>query len=137
MKKALIIIGLIAAALGTSYLPIKAEASHTAPFNLPNATKIKVYPALGTDILKITFSNLIFARKISYELTYNHSGGSEGVVGEFSPRRVKFVVKVIDLGTCSSGGTCVPHENLSNMKLKVTTKYFLFNRTETVIYTIL
>lgn len=143
MKKAFIIIAIILLGLTVVSIPQKAEAYRvSALFTFPSYAKVKVTTSLNPWFLNILFSNLFLAKKVAYELTYERNGISEGVVGSFNApvngwKRLDMVARGILLGTCSSGGTCVPHTNLSNMKLKVTTTYKFFNVVDTVIYTIL
>ncbi len=87
--------------------------------------------------LKISFSDLKYVKKVSYELTYKHSLGEEGIMGEFDVNGEKRIKKEIFLGTCSTGGTCVNHTKISKMKLKVRTIYGNpFNKTETETFSI-
>jgi len=58
--------------------------------------------------------------KIAYELTYNCNLGPQGIIAEqeLSSQDI-FERNSITLGTCSSGGTCVYHNNVSNLQLRV------------------
>jgi hypothetical protein len=142
--KPLVLVSLFAFVLYAT--PTKVSAVQINPLGsifdsvkLPNAALIKVKTNLDNPNhkLDITFTNSLFAKKVTYELTYVHDGQTEGVVGSINgPLGLLPVQKHIVLGTCS-GMSCVYHTGLSNMKLKVTTMYTLFDKVETATYTIL
>lgn len=116
----------------------KADAAFVINFNIPNAAKIKRELTINNEahLITIKYSNLIFAKKISYELTYDHDGGTAGIEGTIKVKGLKPIVREITLGTCSAGGTCVFHSNVTNIQLKTTTQYSIFNKTETTIDTL-
>lgn len=122
MKKLLVSLFLVL----VIFLPI-STTSFAAPkvkgsAAVSNSAKIKVGTKLAKGILNVTFSNLTKAKKISYELTYKRGGVAEGVSGSVSFKGKGPVTKKITLGTCS-GKVCVYHKKVSNIRLKVTTKY--------------
>lgn len=87
--------------------------------------------------LNISFTDLKFVKKVSYELTYKHSLGEEGIMGEFKVNDEKRIKRIIFLGTCSTGGTCINHTKISKIKLKVRTTYSNpFNKIETETFSI-
>ncbi len=104
------------------------------PVTFAASSKIGVGTKIQNANLNITFSNLSKAKNISYELTYNRSGGQEGVVGSVTKKGKLPVIKKILLGTCSTK-VCTLHKNISNIKLKVIVKY-LNGSTETKSYKI-
>ncbi|HVZ66771.1 MAG TPA: hypothetical protein VG917_00745 [Patescibacteria group bacterium] len=143
MKK-ILLVALLAAGIifsASAATAPKAEAVSVLDFvRFPDAAKIKFDGRINFDTnnLTLTFLNTIFARKISYELTYKHNGISEGVMGTINNNgNIWPVKKIIYLGTCSTGGACVPHTGLSEVKIKITVNYTLFDRTEVYTHTIL
>ncbi len=86
------------------------------------AAKVGVGSKLSNGNLNLTFSNPNSAKSISYEMTYNRSGGQEGVYGTVGTKGKGTVLKKILLGTCSTR-TCTYHKNISNIKVKVTIVY--------------
>ena len=136
MKKLIFVIAFLLIAITSLSLPARSNAAFSfISFQTPNSVKVAVNTELTPGLLKVIFTNTYFARKISYTLTYDHSLGTEGVIGEFKPKGIKPISKIIKLATCSAGGTCVSHSEISNMTLTVTTKYNFFG-TETVTYSI-
>src|SRR3989344_1571548 len=69
----------------------------------------------------VTFSNLKGVTSISYILSYNTNGKSEGAVGTIKPKNSKPISRKLLLGTCSSG-VCRYHKKISNAVLEVTVK---------------
>jgi hypothetical protein len=129
MKKGLIIAVL---ALTTLLSVTKAADAFTLPnfLNLYSHIErrisiINVLPYFNRIDNKVVvyFSNLEDAKKISYELTYSHNGQKEGVLGDFTVNGQKLIKKEIFLGTCSTGGTCIMHKNVRNIKLEITVTY--------------
>lgn len=142
MKK--IILPILLLLFAIIIIPQKSYASQPANnfllnFNLPTGAQVHTVTDLDqtNHVLKIWFLNPIFADRISYELTYKHGGTSEGVTGSFNPRTVFPILKTIVLGTCSTGGACTYHTNLSEMKLNTIIHYVLFDKTASSSYTIL
>jgi len=72
----------------------------------------------GKKGLKTSFSNLQNATAVSYVLSYESNGKSEGVVGSIKPSEGSATRELL-FGTCSSG-TCRYHTNIKNAVLKVT-----------------
>lgn len=57
---------------------------------------------------------------ISYELTYETDNEPQGIIGEQELDNLpEFVKDNLTLGTCSTGGTCVYHLGVKNIKLKI------------------
>lgn len=98
------------------------------------SSKVSVGTKLINGNLNMTFSNISKAKNVSYELTYNRSGGQEGVMGVVGFKGRGPIVKKILLGTCSTR-VCTFHKNISNIKLKVIIKY-LSGATEVKTYKI-
>ncbi len=68
-----------------------------------------------------TFSNLKGVTSISYILSYDTNGKSEGAVGTIKPKNSKPISRKLLLGTCSSG-VCRYHKNITKATLEVTVK---------------
>ncbi len=98
---------------------IPADAKVTT---VSKAAKIRVGTKVSGNNLNLTFSNLGNAKKISYQLTYTRTGGSEGVEGAVGFKGKGPITKVITLGTCSAK-KCVYHRNVKNIKVKIVTTY--------------
>lgn len=74
---------------------------------------------------KLGFSvlNIKEFRELKYELSYETTETTEGLMGTVVlNNQEKYERKDLILGTCSSGGACVYHENVTNLKLKVELK---------------
>jgi hypothetical protein len=69
-------------------------------------------------IATVGAANLTNYKKLSFELIYDSDLAPQGVVGETDLSGDLFV-RTIVLGTCSTGGTCVYHENARNFQLKI------------------
>ncbi|HVT01620.1 MAG TPA: hypothetical protein VHE53_05350 [Patescibacteria group bacterium] len=143
MKKALLLALFgIAMVFSTSIaIAPKAQAASILDFvRFPEGAKVRFDGKINFDTNNLTliFTNPIFAKKISYELTYKHNGIEEGVMGSINNNgNIWPIKKVIYLGTCSTNGACVPHTGLSDVKIKITVNYTLFDRTEVYYHTIL
>lgn len=58
--------------------------------------------------------------KLNYEIQYDSDSGPQGVIGEVDLNGENEYKRVgITLGTCSTGGTCVYHQNVKNLIIKV------------------
>lgn len=58
--------------------------------------------------------------QIEYQLTYNSDSGEQGVIGTNQlTNQSSYKKDEIIFGTCSAGGTCVYHSNLSSIILKI------------------
>lgn len=70
--------------------------------------------------VSFVIDNIKGYRQVSYELTYDSDLATQGVVGnvELEPGMEKYE-KVITLGTCSTGESCVYHQGVKNFYLKV------------------
>ncbi len=72
---------------------------------------------------KLSFEviNIEKFKQLEYQLTYNSDSGEQGVIGTNELNNQSSYKKdEIIFGTCSTGGTCVYHPNLSNILLKIT-----------------
>lgn len=74
------------------------------------------------NVVRAYFGGLKGVKTVSYTLMYQSDGVGQGVMGGFSPGKKTGISKDIYLGTCS-GRICVPHRNIKNMQLEVTTSY--------------
>ena len=72
-----------------------------------------------THIFEFRVNNINNFIKLNYEFTYKSNDQTEGVKGQVNLINQTEYSKQIILGTCSTGGTCVFHENTSESKLKV------------------
>lgn len=83
---------------------------------------VVISPKLRNDRLAliINFSNLLQAKSISYSLTYNSEGVSQGVAGAIKPETGTTSRELL-FGTCSSG-VCRYNSNITNMRFVVTVK---------------
>lgn len=136
MKKLILVVSFLLIAAAFLSQPAKSDATFNfISFQAPNSVKVNVNTELIPGSLRIIFSNTYFAKKIFYTLTYDHALGSEGVIGEFTPKGIKPITKTVKLATCSTGGNCIYHSEISSMTLSVTTKYNFFG-TDTVVYSI-
>lgn len=67
-----------------------------------------------------TVSNIYGFIKLSYQLSYETNSGSQGILGSTDLKKQdSFSQDNLILGTCSSGGICVYHSGIKNMKLAV------------------
>ena len=112
-----------------------ASQTYAAP-KLKSSQRIRVSAFRTAKEVKMTFSNLGFAKKIAYQLTYKRAGAQDGAAGTIFPTSKKAVVRSILLGTCSTGAVCTYHRNVTNVKLKVTTWYSPSLAVETKTYNI-
>lgn len=65
-------------------------------------------------------TNTIDFNQLKYALTYESDSGPQGIVGTVEINGQNFIeVKNLITGTCSSGGTCVYHENIKLINLNV------------------
>ncbi len=103
---------------------------------LKKSQKIIVSAYRTTRDVRAIFSNVKYAKKISYELSYQRAGGiSDGAGGTIIPKG-KSITKIFTLGSCSTGNVCTYHKGVKNIKLKVTTWYSPSLTVETKTYSI-
>jgi|GEM_PF-2097224 len=88
-----------------------------SPINSPTPSPELTVNSTNTDI-NFMLANITNYAKLSYELTYDSDNGQQGVTGSVDLNAQNEFAKKILLGTCSSGGTCVYHSNVKNIKLK-------------------
>ena len=70
--------------------------------------------------LRVSFAGLSNASSVTYMLSYQTNGKSEGVRGTIDPSEGSITREML-FGTCSSG-VCVNHMNITNMRLEITSK---------------
>lgn len=115
MKKLLLALIIIAGFL--LFTPQTAHAS------LKKSQKVIVAAYRTTMDVRVTFANVKYAQKISYELSYIRAGGiSDGAGGIITPKG-KTITKILTLGSCSTGNVCTYHTGVKNIKLKFTVWY--------------
>lgn len=131
MRKLLIVAVLIVSLLFTAAFATRVYAA----VKLTNAARLRVATSRTVRDIRITFSNVKSAKKITYEVTYKRAGLQDGAAGTIIPKKNTDMTKIVTLGTCS-GRVCIYHKNVSNIKLKVTTWYSPSLVVETKTYTI-
>lgn len=58
--------------------------------------------------------------KITFELTYDSDSGLQGITGQTDlNNQEEYIQNNLILGTCSTGGTCIYHTGIKNIKLKI------------------
>lgn len=63
-------------------------------------------------------------KSVDYQLQYKHSNGVDGLVGQADAASQTSVnLGPFVLGTCSSGGTCVYHQGVSNLQINLDILY--------------
>jgi hypothetical protein len=72
----------------------------------------------STNSIIVNFTNLPSTTKISYELTYDANGVSQGVTGTIVPNGANSESRDLYFGTCSKG-VCTPHTNITNAELLI------------------
>lgn len=89
----------------------------------PSSSGVIVSPKLRGDrqALIVYFSNLQNATSVSYSLTYETKGKTEGVAGTIKPAGENSTSRTLLFGTCSAG-VCRYHTNITNMRFEVTSK---------------
>lgn len=89
-----------------------------------NYSTVVISPVLRADrkALVVYFAGLNNATAVTYTLSYNANGKSEGVRGTIqSASEGNSTSRTLLFGTCSSG-VCRYHSGISNMKLEVSSK---------------
>ena len=74
----------------------------------------------GKTGINLFLSNLSSANSVTYELTYQSNGISQGVIGTVTPSGSSEQRDLL-FGTCS-GSVCRYHSNITNAKLVITSK---------------
>jgi hypothetical protein len=74
----------------------------------------------STNSIIVSFKNLSSVSNVSYELSYNANGISQGAAGSFLPAG-STDSRDLYFGTCSKG-VCTPHTNITNAELLVVIK---------------
>lgn len=75
----------------------------------------------GKTGVNLFLSNLNSATSVTYELTYQSNGISQGIIGTVTPSGSSSEQRALLFGTCS-GGVCRYHSNITNAKLVITSK---------------
>ncbi len=75
----------------------------------------------GKTGINLFLSNLNSANSVTYELTYQSNGISQGVIGTVTPSDSSNERRDLLFGTCS-GNVCRYHSNITNAKLVITSK---------------
>ena len=127
MKKILLVI-IVAISLFAIFVPQTLAA-------LKKSQRIIVSSYRTTRDVRAIFSNVKYAKKISYELSYTRTGNIKDGAGGIIIPKGKSITKVLALGTCS-GKVCTFHKGVKNIKLKITTWYAPSLTVETKVYSI-
>jgi len=100
------------------------------------ASKMSISPSAqyirARNAVRAFFGGIRGVTKVTYILTYEGNGLSQGVEGSFFPGKKTSFSRDIYLGTCS-GKVCRPHTNIKNIQLKVITK-FINGKSSSKIY---
>lgn len=121
MQRILLVIAFLILALSGAAYSLPEQPAYAAKSR--EFLKSYSYNA-SSHFLTLSFSNLTSVKNLQYELTYNSNGIFKGVQGSFSPtKRTTTVTRQVFIGSCSTGGTCVSHETLSNGMLRVAVTY--------------
>jgi hypothetical protein len=77
---------------------------------------------LNSDHTQASFAleNISDFTSLSYTLTYTSSSGPQGIIGAKNINSPTLTLGNLVLGTCSSGGTCTYHQNITDLRLEVT-----------------
>lgn len=89
----------------------------------PQLESVELLMVLSEDRRYISFSlsKISSIKHLSYALSYDSDFGSQGIVGEVDlVEQEKYEKNNLLLGTCSTGGTCIYHTGVKNVKLQVT-----------------
>lgn len=80
-----------------------------------------ISPKIRSDrkALMVTFSNLQKVKNVTYTLMYQTNGEEQGVTGTLDSSSGSSATRDLLFGTCSPPH-CTYHQNISNMKLEVT-----------------
>jgi len=108
-------------------LPVDAKkiiVRRTASTSSTVSNKPIIRPSLRADrkALSVSFSNLQTASSISYELTYDSNGITQGVIGTITPSGQTIATRELLFGTCSKN-VCTYHTNITGMKFVVTSTH--------------
>lgn len=105
--------------------PGAPNLSQTVVFPSPTPTPL---PPLTTDLtlfyanhsVSFIVSNIADFKQLNYTLTYDNDSGPQGITGTKEIKgEDKLEIKDLLLGSCSSGGTCVYHQNVKQINLEV------------------
>ncbi|MBI4130083.1 hypothetical protein HY468_02085 [Candidatus Roizmanbacteria bacterium] len=100
----------------------KSGAKPATSISTRSSNSVIVSPGFmpGRAGLRVSFSSIQNAKKISYILSYETNGKTEGITGSITPADGTSTTRDMLFGTCSSG-TCVKHMGIKNAQLTVTT----------------
>lgn len=104
-------------ALKTRVRMISTGVSRTVSGRVTSSVRFKS----GRNGIIISLSGLSNAESVSYELTYNTNGITQGAMGTISNITNSTDSRELLFGTCS-GGVCRYHTNITNAKLIITSK---------------
>jgi hypothetical protein len=111
--------------LPQSVLALKARSSRGSSGSRVYSTAGRVGSSVkfngGRNGLVIYFSGLTNAKSVTYTLSYESNGISQGAMGTISNITTATDSRELLFGTCS-GGVCRYHQNISNAKLVITSK---------------
>lgn len=86
----------------------------------PPSPKITFNLSEDKKTISFTVSSIENFAKLNYALTYETDSEPQGIIGEAElNNQSEFKKENIILGTCSTGGTCVYHQGIKNINLKV------------------
>lgn len=127
MKKGALYILALAFTLSLFYsftLPVQAKKKivrGVASSRSVTSSKPIIRPSIRADrkALSVNFSNLQTASSVSYELTYDSNGVTQGVIGTITPNGQIAATRELLFGTCSKN-VCTYHANITGMKYVVT-----------------
>ena len=114
--------------IGVAFLQFKTTSFAAKPRVKSSGTSVKTSSAKAyssarlsrpTNSVSVTFLNPDKANGVSYTLSYDANGISQGVIGSVSPGSPTDS-RDLYFGTCSHG-VCTPHYNITNASLVVTT----------------
>lgn len=100
--------------------PTPAQTSAGKPSRSTRGATISVKFRGDRRAIVITISNLGIASSVSYNLSYNSRGTTQGVGGTITPGAVDSEVRELLFGTCSAG-VCRYDTGIANARLQVTT----------------
>ena len=88
--------------------------------------KTNIVPQLSLSVssdqknLEISLENISGYTNLDYQIIYDTDTVSQGITGKMDFSETRQLQKSFQLGTCSTGGTCVYHLGVKNIKAKVT-----------------
>lgn len=90
------------------------------PSNSNTSTNLNLLVNHHQASFTLTGEGLTLFNSLDYTLTYQSDSQAEAITGSLNIDDQSIIEKTdLILGTCSTGGTCVYHQNITNIKLKV------------------